>query len=394
MSNEIKFSFFRIITVLIILLVNFLFSFLFYYFNNLYLDDLGILFVLNIMFFLVFIINLFYKRMLGSIYVGTNYLYLLFIITISYIILIISSLYIDYIFPFAIITILLCTVLDFGLSISFSIYYCMIYSICLKIDLLSIFAIIISIIITGLICDNYKNSKFNYPIMFTFILVLSQFLCFGCFSYILDYDLSINKLTTSALNAVIIGFVFFVLYKKLCGFVKSERRFSYETILDENYPILTDIRKVSALEYNHAIRVANISGKCADLIGVDKMLCMAGGLYYNASNVSPKGDPEVFFRHLENICFPPELINILKEKDNINNPPSSKESAIVSISDIIITKLEAIYKKADKSNWNTSMIVYQTLNDCSKSGIYDNTGLGMNEFLKIRDFLAQVEYSI
>lgn len=394
MKKSVKFSLLRVITISIILMVNFAFSYLFYFFNNLYLDDLAILIVLNIVFFLIFIINLFYNRTLGSLYVGTNYLYLLFCIIISYVFLMISTLFLDYLFPFSIITIILCSVLDFGLVISFCIYLCMICSLFLNLDTIVIFSIIVLIIITGLLCDNYKKSNFKHPVIFTLILLMSSFLSLGCFNYVLDYYLSIENIMFCGINALIISVFFLVFYKRLCKFVKDERRISYETILDENYPILTDIRKISTLEYNHAIRVANISGECADLIGVDKLLCMAGGLYYNASNISPKGDSESFFNHLENICFPPDLINLLIERDTIKYPPSSKESAIVNISDIIVTKIEAIYKKADKSNWNTSMIVYQTLNDCSKSGVYDNSGLGMNEFLKIRDFLAQVEYSI
>ena len=37
------------------------------------------------------------------------------------------------------------------------------------------------------------------------------------------------------------------------------------------------------------------------------------------------------------------------------------------------------------------MVIYQTLNDESSSGIYDHSGLTMNQFLKIREFLAKEE---
>ena len=37
------------------------------------------------------------------------------------------------------------------------------------------------------------------------------------------------------------------------------------------------------------------------------------------------------------------------------------------------------------------MVIYQTLNDESSSGIYDSSGLTMNQFLKIREFLAKEE---
>ena len=34
------------------------------------------------------------------------------------------------------------------------------------------------------------------------------------------------------------------------------------------------------------------------------------------------------------------------------------------------------------------MVIYQTLNDFSAKGIYDRSGLGMNMFLKIREYLV------
>ena len=35
------------------------------------------------------------------------------------------------------------------------------------------------------------------------------------------------------------------------------------------------------------------------------------------------------------------------------------------------------------------MIIYQTMNEFSASGLYDESGLGMNHFLKIREYLAK-----
>lgn len=43
------------------------------------------------------------------------------------------------------------------------------------------------------------------------------------------------------------------------------------------------------------------------------------------------------------------------------------------------------------SEWNQDMVIYQTLNEYSASGIYDQSGLGMNMFLKIREYLVNEE---
>ena len=35
------------------------------------------------------------------------------------------------------------------------------------------------------------------------------------------------------------------------------------------------------------------------------------------------------------------------------------------------------------------MVIYQTLNEFSTNGMYDNAGMSMNMFLKIREYLVQ-----
>ena len=72
--------------------------------------------------------------------------------------------------------------------------------------------------------------------------------------------------------------------------------------------------------------------------------------------------------------------------------PSSIESAIVQMVDGLIKKLEALDKTSKiEGGWNKEMVIYQTLNDFSAQGLYDQSGLSMNMFLKIREYLVKEE---
>ena len=46
-------------------------------------------------------------------------------------------------------------------------------------------------------------------------------------------------------------------------------------------------------------------------------------------------------------------------------------------------------KETLSSSWNQDILVYQTLNENSASGLYDKSGFSMNMFLKIRDYLIK-----
>lgn len=64
---------------------------------------------------------------------------------------------------------------------------------------------------------------------------------------------------------------------------------------------------------------------------------------------------------------------------------------MVHMVDKVITKLDVLDKRTFSTNWNQDMVIYQTLNENSSTGIYDESGLSMNQFLRIRDFLVKGE---
>ena len=91
------------------------------------------------------------------------------------------------------------------------------------------------------------------------------------------------------------------------------------------------------------------------------------------------------------MCFPEKVIQIIAEYYGEEEKPSSPESALVHIVDALVIKLEKMKEGVGLSQWNKEMIIYQTLNEFSSSGIYDVSGLGMNQFLKIREYLTKEE---
>lgn len=69
-----------------------------------------------------------------------------------------------------------------------------------------------------------------------------------------------------------------------------------------------------------------------------------------------------------------------------------EESAIVHMVDKVVTKLDLLDKETFSTTWNQDMVIYQTLNENSATGIYDESGLSMNQFLTIRDFLVKGDH--
>ena len=91
-------------------------------------------------------------------------------------------------------------------------------------------------------------------------------------------------------------------------------------------------------------------------------------------------------------CFPSDVAKIIYEYYGEYTKPSTIESAIVQMVDGVVKKMEVLDSNAMKSEWNQNMVIYQTLNDFSAQGMYDESGLSMNMFLKIREYLVNREH--
>lgn len=165
----------------------------------------------------------------------------------------------------------------------------------------------------------------------------------------------------------------------------------YLGLLDENYPLVQSIRHFSEMDYSHARRVSDLCGECAKVLGLDVELCKTAGFYYRIGKM--EGEPYIENGVLlaQNACFPENLIQVLREYNGELCKISSKESAVVHMVDRVMTKLDLLDKRTFSTNWNQDMLIYQTLNEDSATGIYDESGLSMNQFLMIRDFLVKGE---
>ena len=108
-------------------------------------------------------------------------------------------------------------------------------------------------------------------------------------------------------------------------------------------------------------------------------------LYGGAINLAGSVKGKATARHAVS-----DWMEIEKER-GISVTSSVLQSAIVHMVDGLLKKLEVLDEDTVGSNWNQDMVIYQTLNEYSAAGLYDRSGLSMNMFLKIREYLVNEE---
>lgn len=181
------------------------------------------------------------------------------------------------------------------------------------------------------------------------------------------------------------AFFLFPLLRRMCV---QEMDKLYIRVVSDDFPKVKNLREYSQDEYKYARRVSEIAFRCAKVVGCDPNLCRAGAFYYNMK--SWPGEPyQVDVRDsASRLCFPEKLTRILLEYHGENEKPSSPESALVHMVDALNKKMEIFDRNEADNQWDRNMVIYQALNEYSGTGLYDQSGLSMNQFLLARGYLA------
>lgn len=211
------------------------------------------------------------------------------------------------------------------------------------------------------------------------------------FYYLTYREVKTRPLLLGAAEGFAVVWFLFFIYPKIAVARDSEIADTLDDILDDSYPLSRELYSFSKADYNHARRVSKIAAKCAKLVDADEKVCAAAGFYYRIGVLEGASITENGIKLAQRECFPEDVIRIISEYNGNDALPSDIESAIVHMVDGLIKKLEVFDSTTMSSEWNQDMVIYQTLNDFSAKGIYDRSGLTMNMFLKIREYLVNEE---
>lgn len=380
----------RIAFLILILALNIVAVFLLSIINGLLPDIAIFVSILSIVFMIVFFLELRTFRLLGRLnYDGTSYKKIFISYAISIVLMVIGGFLPDYFFPSAIIAIVLTSIMDLRLSFPAGIFIIIIFSIISGVGSFAFCNAVFVFVIAALLCDYRKEDGFSYYLMI--ILFLLQMTSPLIFYYLAHASYEKNFFLFGSIEAAADCFVLYFAFSHLQKMDVEEERTAYEDILDDNFSLVQDIKHFSMAEFLHARRVEKAARGCAHIIHSDEYTLAAAGFYYRLGKIYGVPESENAVKSAVNHCFPNSVIDIISKYGLKDYLPSTKEEAIVHISNEVITRFELLdsEKKDTFSNgWNQSIMVIQLLNELSSKGIYDESTLSINEFLRIRDFLA------
>lgn len=157
----------------------------------------------------------------------------------------------------------------------------------------------------------------------------------------------------------------------------------------EDFPALVEFKERKPVLYKHSRLVAGLSAQAAAEIGADALLAQAGGLYHEIG----QGLGEFCDQESLGICkqyrLPASLQDIIKEH-NAEKTPSSKESAVVMLSDTIITNMEKQRRKNPQGSADIPALVEKAFRIRENSGAFLFCGLTKEELIRLQEFYIRV----
>ena len=250
-------------------------------------------------------------------------------------------------------------------------------------------AYIIMVLVAGMLSKALRHIEYRMLIGMT--LLFGSVLFPNIFYYFSYDEVTFENLMFGLINGFLVAVYVIAFYPNIREKTFREKHYYYGDILADDFVQVREIRNLSAYEYEHARKVSEIAYKYALRLDLDADLAAAAGFYYRLGKW--EGDPPIEngVRKAMQLCFPEELIQILREYNASDELPSTQESAIIHMIDGLLVKMEMSNEEIGTSQWNREVLINQTLNEFSSLGIYDKSGLGINTFIKIRAWLTKEE---
>ncbi|SFH61156.1 hypothetical protein SAMN04487830_10330 [Pseudobutyrivibrio sp. OR37] len=346
---------------------------------------------INICFFCLFLLLIIRRRLENKLpeYNYISYGKIAFVVALDWALTILFSVFApDFFAPFIVLPIIASAVFDDSLSNAFGLYLVIITALCFDYSVYMIICYITMVLFGNMLAHLLRNSE-NLQRLYSLIILFAVTTLLSVIFYYFNYlELQLSVLVYGLFAGVAACLVTVVLLPILGLFVEKAQIIPYEGFIDPDYSLVNEIRMFSTIEYQHAKRISALSKKCAKAINANEGLAACAAFYYRLGKI--EGEPMIdnAIKIANNHCFPNDVIKIMSEYGGIVSLPSTKESAIVHMVDSVVTKVELFDSDSMSSSWNQNMVIYQTINELSQKGFYDNSGLTMNQFLIIRDILA------
>lgn len=222
------------------------------------------------------------------------------------------------------------------------------------------------------------------------ISLMVQFVCL-CLHEVLMVNEAFHPemFLVPAVNILVNLILLLILLKFFSFSIIYRTRDTYMDINDPECPLLVKLKEFSREEYFHAIHTAYLCDRIAKQLDLDDAAAKAGGYYHKIGILKGENSFENVKLVLEEYKVPEKVMEILKEYLNKEEDIVSKETAILLISDTMISSISYLFSKDANARLDYEKLIQAVFKKKLESGILNHNRLSIGELEEIKKILME-----
>lgn len=162
--------------------------------------------------------------------------------------------------------------------------------------------------------------------------------------------------------------------------------FDYRTIITSDAPLLKRLNDTLPGIYRHSLLISLLSEKAVNTINGNGLLAKAAGMYHEIGRINEGDYVEQGVLLAREYHFPEELVQILAEQNFRQTKPSSKESAVVMLTDTIIATIKYFEKEGVGKRPSSMKLIEDIFDVRLGQGGLDQSGLSLSDYKVLKEF--------
>lgn len=229
-----------------------------------------------------------------------------------------------------------------------------------------------------------ERYQYGIPLMIScmfFVVILS-----GVVIFYLAEEITFESFIIPGFN-LFMNLLFIIFVLKVFSKLEMHRyREVYQSINDQEYELMKELKKKTNSSYMNAIHTAYLCDRIAKEMQYNTDLAKAGGYYHKIGKIYGENSEENIGKIAEEHHFPEELTELLSEYVK-KQPFHTKEGAVVGVSDAIITMINYLIKKKKVENPNYEEVIDAIFEKKMQDGSFNCCPLTYGEIVQIRKIL-------
>ena len=165
----------------------------------------------------------------------------------------------------------------------------------------------------------------------------------------------------------------------------------YAELNNPEHELLIKLKEIAKNDYYNAIHTAYLSGRLAQMLGLNEMLARTGGYYHKIGTMR---EGERVLKSLEigkEYQFPPQLLQLMSEYSGRHELPTMKESVVVMLSDAIVSTIRYFFDKNAEEKPDYDKIIEVVFKKKYESGVLEYTDITFEEYHQMKEYYKSEE---